>query len=153
MKPARCTIDIPHPNLVIQVTDDGSRTLIDPATDVAYHSGCGAVAETRHVYLRNSSVEDRFINRLPTSVLEIGLGTGLGLLMTLDHARRHAAPLRYTAWEQQWLAADVLEQLDLGRHLHDPSLAEALIDWRRSLEVEVSAGRYQWPLDEHNQVA
>ena len=54
---------------VMQVTDDNSRTLIDPVTGVAFHSASGALAETRHVYLNNSGVKERLSQGDPTAVL------------------------------------------------------------------------------------
>ena len=81
----RTLIEIPGSFHVVQITDDDSRTLIDPVGEVAFHSGSGALAETRHVYLKNSGVSARLACGKNTSVLEIGLGTGLGML--LDRGR------------------------------------------------------------------
>ena len=119
---------------MVQITDDGSRTLVDPATDVAFHSGCGALAETATVYLRHGGVRDRVADRLPTRILEIGVGLGLGLLMSVDLAAGAGVPLRYVGIENDWLPADVLEQLDYGSHLSDPRLFDRWLDWRRSVD-------------------
>jgi tRNA U34 5-methylaminomethyl-2-thiouridine-forming methyltransferase MnmC len=126
------------------VTDDESRTLVDPQTQVAYHSASGAVAETRHVYLENSGVAERLSAGRPTTVLEVGLGTGLGMLLTLDAARVAKTSLHYTALEYEWLEAGVLRQLKMGKELCDPPLATRFLHWRESLGETVPDGRYHW---------
>ncbi len=137
MRHPRTTIPIEGHDLVVQFTDDRSRTLVKPKTNVAYHSASGAAAETRHVYLANSGVADRMASGIATSVLEVGLGTGLGLLLTLDAALAGGVRLDYTAVENEWLGIDVLSQLELRqadqRFLdRDAVSAVARIAWRAS---------------------
>jgi tRNA U34 5-methylaminomethyl-2-thiouridine-forming methyltransferase MnmC len=144
MPPPRKTFAVGHDNLIVQITDDDSRTLIDTKANVAYHSASGALAETRHVYLSNSGVADRLSSEIPTSVLEIGLGTGMGMLLTLDAALASKTSLDYTAIEYQWPNADVLRQLNLGDHMGDPSIVARFLDWRQLLGRAAPTGIYQW---------
>ena len=146
MPPQRRTIPIAGHSLAIQVTDDSSRTLIDPKTQIAYHSGSGAVAETKHVYLSNSGVDERIAAKEPTSVLEIGLGTGMGMLLTLDRALCESGRLQYHAVESNWLNREVLSQLHLEKALSDPCVATAYLDWRASLGDPPSLGTHHWDL-------
>ena len=118
-------------DLVIQVTDDGSRTLMDHNQGVAFHSAAGARTETQHVYLDNSGVSDRIRQGLETRVLEIGLGTALGMLMTVDLAITAECGLQYQAWESDLLDADILESLNLGQSLQQAWLVDSFISWRR----------------------
>lgn len=148
MSHARTSLSTGHRYLDIQITDDGSRTLIQTDTGVAFHSGSGAITETRHVYLENSGVATRLRDGRSTSVLEIGLGTGMGLLITLDLAVHMSTPLYYLAVDQQLLSADLLRQLNLGCHLMDPNMSVRFLEWRKSLGGDVSDGRYQWTPDE-----
>jgi len=66
-------------------TDDGSYTLLDPQQQETYHSRFGALTESDQVYLRNSGVLKRLQSQQPTSVLEIGFGTGTPLNMTVRY--------------------------------------------------------------------
>lgn len=152
MRTQRMTIPIDGHHLAVQVTDDSSRTLIDPESAVAFHSASGASAETRHVYLRNSGLLDRMENRSATSVLEVGLGTGMGLLLTLDAALASETPLSYEAIENDWVDADILQQLDLDKQLVHSSLASRFIQWRESLGSPLTDGQYRWRADEHRSV-
>ncbi|MEM6364645.1 MAG: hypothetical protein AAF745_09480, partial [Planctomycetota bacterium] len=56
IRPIRATTDEDYE---IQLTDDGSRTLIHQPSGVAYHSGCGARTECDHVYVRNGGLIER----------------------------------------------------------------------------------------------
>ncbi len=152
-RPQRTTIPVENESWMIQITDDGSRTLIDPVTQTAFHSASGAAAETQHVYLRNSGVTQRLDAGLETRVLEIGLGTGLGLLLTLDAAMKTHATVDYYAVESEWLSADVLRQLNLGDFLADPSIAERFVDWRASIHHAAIGGTYHWSPHEGIHVA
>ena len=134
-------------DLVVQITDDGSRTLLDVEMGVAFHSASGAVTETKHVYLDNSLVSQRLGEGKTSRVLEIGLGTAMGLLLTLDQAIEHRVALEYNSLELRLLPADVLSQLNLHEHLEHPWLAAAFLDWRRNLGEEVADGQYVWEVD------
>lgn len=152
MRPFRPIAEIDGCELVIQTTDDASPTLLDPQTRVAYHSASGAVSETRHVYLDNSGIASRLAGGIKSDVLEVGLGTGLGMLLTLDLAIRHGTTVHYTALENRMLTADILARLELGRPLGRPELARVFIDWRRSLGDTPPPGTYRCELTSAGQL-
>lgn len=143
MKPSRALFPLPESRWSVQITDDRSRTLIDPARGVAFHSASGGLAETTHVYLENSGVAERLRSRQPCNVLEIGLGVGMGLLVTLDAAITHSCPLHYVAIENDWLPGDVLRTLNFEELLSQPSLAESFYQWRDSFGSMVPAGEHR----------
>ena len=129
-------------NLVIQITDDGSRTLFWENTDDGFHSGCGALTETRHVYLKNSGVSERLNSQMPTSVLEIGVGTGMGLLVTLDLAVELNAPLRYVGVENDWIHSDVLRALRPHDWVTRKSVADDYLRFRQRAEPTETVHRW-----------
>ena len=68
----------------IIATSDGSKTLFHESLDETYHSVHGALGESLHVYINNG------LKRVPAelktiNVLEIGFGTGLNALLSIDH--------------------------------------------------------------------
>jgi tRNA U34 5-methylaminomethyl-2-thiouridine-forming methyltransferase MnmC len=150
--PTRRLISIDDHPLAIQITDDGSRTLIDPTSGVAYHSASGAASETKHVYLRNSGISDRVTNQMSTSILEIGFGTGMAMLMTVDLAVAHRTPLQYTAIEHELLGADLLGRLELDRQLDHPELVEQFLTWRKELGRVAPIGELVWQAADDQQV-
>ncbi len=80
-------------------TDDGSYTLLDPDQQETYHSKFGALTESDQVYLHNSGVYQRLQAQQPTSILEIGFGTGFNFVHTAQHALKWNCELHYTACE------------------------------------------------------
>ncbi len=144
MRRSRETIEIPDSNLVLQITDDRSRTLVFRDSGVAFHSASGAAAETQHVYLLNSGVVSRLEGGFPTKVLEIGLGTALGMLMTLDSALQTGTPLIYDVTEKSILPSSVMRLLELDRQIQQDGLLESFLDWRESLGAEVGVGTHRW---------
>lgn len=111
--PIRKTIPTSVPQLDWVITDDGSRTLCNRHLNETYHSGCGAVAESLVVYLKNSGVAARLANRQMTRVLEYGFGTGTSFLLTAALADGMRTPLEYWAIENQLLPAEILGQLGI----------------------------------------
>ncbi len=62
-------------------TNDGSKTLLINDLEETYHSKHGALQEAKHVFINNGL---NLINNHEINILELGLGTGLNLLVTID---------------------------------------------------------------------
>ncbi len=103
------------PHLLIVVTDDGSNTLLDQRSGVTFHSESGAATETRHVYLRNSNVENRLRQGQPTTVLELGFGAAMGCLLTAAAARFTKTQVQYLGIDCRFLPTQLLRELELHR--------------------------------------
>lgn len=125
-KPIRPRVAADESTYLIETTDDGSHTLVRRHGDLAFHSGCGAALECDHVYLANGGFTGPE-TAWPDSVLEVGLGTGLAMLRTIDRVVAAQRPLNYVALERTAVPIDVLRQLDLGRGLTDPALADEFL--------------------------
>ncbi len=117
----------------VRVTADGSRTLWSVRYGETYHSRFGAATEARHVFLRGSGVADRLAAGRATTVLEVGFGAGLNVLVSVAEAKRAGAPLTVVSLERELLPPDVLEALDYRSLLPDPGLADELLAWLRGL--------------------
>ncbi len=63
-------------------TEDGSFTLFNEVKNEYYHSIHGAVQESQHVFI-NAGLKFKLIDEKSINILEIGLGTGLNVLLTL----------------------------------------------------------------------
>ncbi len=118
-----------------RITDDGSPTLVQTSTDDSMHSGCGALAETRHVYLVGSGAESRLAAGQSTRVLELGFGTGLGWMVTAQAAIEHQTTLHYLALESDLPPAAVIRQLDWHRFIDNRELVDATIQWFADVEA------------------
>ncbi|MFT3885139.1 MAG: tRNA (5-methylaminomethyl-2-thiouridine)(34)-methyltransferase MnmD [Flavobacteriales bacterium] len=99
----------PPPDFTLLRTADGSATLRSARLGEQYHSVHGAVQESRHVFLRHGL---EAVAADPVDVLEVGLGTGLNMLLTWQAAEAGGRTVRYHALEPFPVP---LEQLkDLG---------------------------------------
>ena len=109
-----------HIKRELQLTADGSHTLFIPEMDEHYHSVNGAVQESRHVFIEAGL---HHLERKEIVVLEIGFGTGLNALLTLETAEKEKRPVHYTGIELYplaWPEVDALKYSDnpLFEELH-----------------------------------
>lgn len=65
----------------IKTTKDGSKTLYIKSLDESYHSVHGAFQEAEHVFIKNGI---NIINKNEINILELGFGTGLNVLVTIN---------------------------------------------------------------------
>jgi tRNA U34 5-methylaminomethyl-2-thiouridine-forming methyltransferase MnmC len=82
----------------IVLTDDGSHTLLSKEFNEHYHSIHGAFNESMHVFLENGfkTIKDKD----SIHVLEMGMGSGLNVLLTIREAIMSKTKVYYTAFEQ-----------------------------------------------------
>ena len=86
-------------------TSDGSFTLFIPEVQETYHSTHGAVQESMHVFIENGL---KACDKEEIRVLEVGLGTGLNAMLTLQHATQR---IDYCALEPYPLSKEILNEL------------------------------------------
>ncbi len=92
-------------------TEDGSNSLRQIQLNETYHSVHGAVQESLHVFIRNglALVSESVAE---TSILEVGFGTGLNALLTVQYARQQGKKVKYTAIEPRPISEDVWSKLN-----------------------------------------
>lgn len=70
------------------ITEDGSPTLYGSHFDENCHSLSGAYGETVYNFIEKTNLIDRFRKNKKISILEVGFGTGLGFLATIDQCQK-----------------------------------------------------------------
>lgn len=110
-------------------TADGSFTLRSAQIDEHYHSVVGAVNESTHVFVQNG-LEHVLATQVqrPVKVLEVGLGTGLNLLLTWIRCLEGKCTVDYTALEPFPVSAKNLEELAYCNDLAWPGLHEPYME-------------------------
>jgi tRNA U34 5-methylaminomethyl-2-thiouridine-forming methyltransferase MnmC len=128
-------------HVLIEKTADGSLTVLDTRTGSTYHSRHGARAESMHVFIQNGL--NRRLEQRPRQlrILEMGLGTGLNVLLTsiavadtevaIDYHALEAFPLPERVW-QAIVAYETAHQ-GMFRAIHEAPWDEAAAIGRLSL--------------------
>ena len=106
---------------IIQQTDDGSQTIAVPGLQVSYHSKHGAIQESMHVFI-NAGLKPLLNTKETIQIFEMGFGTGLNALLTLQQAIQKHQKIDYTAVELFPLEKSIYEQLDYTSQLNNTAL-------------------------------
>lgn len=109
---------------IIERTADGSATLFVPSLNEHYHSIKGAQTESQHIFI------DMGMNACPAKaprILEVGFGTGLNALLTLQAAETSKRLVHYTGLELYPLAWETINELGyVAPHTSESSLFELI---------------------------
>lgn len=123
-------------NLKIEVTADGSATILVADMDEHYHSVKGALTESNHIYrdsaflYRSSRAEGRSVR-----LLEIGFGTGLNVAVTAMAANA-INPVHYITMEKFPLDKTIVDNLNYG-DMVDGKLYRAIheAEWNKPVQI------------------
>jgi len=103
------------------LTGDGSHTIFLPVQNITYHSTHGAVQESRHVFIQ-PGIMPLLYTRPMLTIFEMGFGTGLNALLTLQQAIDNNQRIHYIAAELYPLVAEEYNQLNYCTILNSPNL-------------------------------
>lgn len=127
----------------IITTGDGSKTIQIEEWNEQYHSIHGAINEANHVFIKHGllffmdNVLDGEGNSI--SVLEIGFGTGLNAILTLQSSQRFNFPIHYVGVEaypvdkSEWRQLNYVESLPKDLHSYFNALHE--LPWNEEHRV------------------
>jgi tRNA U34 5-methylaminomethyl-2-thiouridine-forming methyltransferase MnmC len=96
-------------------TADGSHTLYHTALDETFHSRKGAVTESRHVFIKEGM--DYLQMAASLDILEVGFGTGLNAILTLENAVLTKRNVSFTTLEPYPLELKLIEALNYNSFL------------------------------------
>ena len=97
-----------NPSIII--TDDGSNSLFNANLNEYFHSTYGAITESKHIFIEAGLKSKLFLGN-PIKILEIGFGTGLNALMTLNEIKSDVV-VHYTGIELYTVDIDLVEGLN-----------------------------------------
>ena len=120
---------------IVQDTADGSPTIAIPDMQVTYHSRHGAVQESRHVFIQ-AGLQPLLKQYDILRVFEMGLGTGLNALLTLEQAIIGEQAVCYQAVEKYPLNGDEIKELEYKQILR-PAYFMALhqCNWNEPIAI------------------
>jgi len=111
---------------IIQQTEDGSQTIAVPDMQLSYHSRHGAVQESMHVFI-NAGLKPILSTKETIHIFEMGFGTGLNALLTLQQAMQAQQKIYYKTIEFFPLEEVVYTQLNYTTQLTDKTLQPSFI--------------------------
>ena len=99
-------------------TADGSHSLYNQKLSETYHSIHGAIQESRHVFIKNG-LDYLFQKSLSDSlsIFEVGLGTGLNALLSIEFAIQNRVKINYSSIEAFPIDPVLAAQLNYPAHL------------------------------------
>jgi tRNA U34 5-methylaminomethyl-2-thiouridine-forming methyltransferase MnmC len=109
---------MPDHDVQLITTSDGSHSLLNTTLNETYHSVHGAIQESAYVFIRNGL--DYFIQLYrpqQISILEIGFGTGLNALMTLQSSCQSNISFHYTTIEAFPITSETAQLLNYPSQL------------------------------------
>ncbi len=95
---------------VLKISQDGSHTLFRVDLDETYHSVHGAIQESEHVFIHAGF--DRIEPKEIISIFEMGFGTGLNTLLTLQKATERRQKVYYSSIEAFPLEEKIINELN-----------------------------------------
>jgi len=125
-------------------TADGSQTLWLPEWDETYHSRHGAVQEALHVFIQHGFHAHP---AQPLQILEMGFGTGLNALLTLDVASQTARQVHYTGFEaytltpEEWMRLDYSSWVQADSAIHFAPMMQA--PWEQEVAINAWFSLYK----------
>ncbi|GEJ43705.1 tRNA (5-methylaminomethyl-2-thiouridine)(34)-methyltransferase MnmD [Chryseobacterium sp. ON_d1] len=123
----------------IKTTNDGSKTLFISELNENYHSHHGALQEAEHVFIKNGL---NLINDCEINILELGFGTGLNVLVTINEYlktdKNHV--INYFSLEKYPINESEVKDLAYFELFDNPELKNIyqkihLSDWEKSVEI------------------
>ena len=123
----------------IKTTNDGSKTLFINKLNENYHSHHGALQEAEHVFIKNGL---NLINDCEINILELGFGTGLNVLVTINEYlktdKNHV--INYFSLEKYPINESEVKDLAYFEHFDNPEFKNIyqkihLADWEKSVEI------------------
>lgn len=123
----------------IKTTNDGSKTLFINELNENYHSHHGALQEAEHVFIKNGL---NLINDYEINILELGFGTGLNVLVTINEYlktdKNHI--INYFTLEKYPINESEIENLAYFEHFDNIELKNIYqkihqSEWEKSVEI------------------
>ncbi|MEJ6777745.1 MAG: tRNA (5-methylaminomethyl-2-thiouridine)(34)-methyltransferase MnmD [Crocinitomicaceae bacterium] len=91
------------------ITDDGSNSIYIPEMDETYHSTHGAIQEAKHVFIEQGL---KRLGKTDIKILEMGLGTGLNVLLSAIESERLNVKIDYVGIEAFPVESEIFSVLN-----------------------------------------
>ncbi len=115
----------------IIITKDGTNSISIPELNVTYHSIHGALQESKHVYIEAGLIP--LLHQYETiHIFEMGFGTGLNAVLSLQTATTSQQKIHYTAIE---LFPLTIEEASLLHYSDENFMQFHQCEWEKDIEL------------------
>ena len=128
-------------NPKIEVTEDGSNTLVHPKFNAHYHSVFGAIQESNHVFI-DSGLKFQLPNLQDNRcrILEVGFGSGLNAFNTLISSEELSLNIDYVGVEQYPISLETVSQLNFPTAFKREDLQSTFnkmhdVEWEKPVKI------------------
>jgi tRNA U34 5-methylaminomethyl-2-thiouridine-forming methyltransferase MnmC len=123
------------------ITKDGSHSLFVPDLNENYHSVHGSISEAIHVFINSGLLSHP---KKKINILEIGFGTGLNTLLTLENIKNRK--IHYTSLEPYPISSEIYNKLNF--HTVTNSNSETFLklhtsDWEEEVFISENFTLYK----------
>ncbi|WP_421938797.1 tRNA (5-methylaminomethyl-2-thiouridine)(34)-methyltransferase MnmD [Pedobacter sp.] len=126
---------------IITQTADGSNTLYNESIGEHYHSKHGALQESKHVFIE-AGLKFASADCSEISVLEVGFGTGLNFILSLEYCENNNVQLNYTSIEAFPLAIDIIEQTGYSAYVPANIWGNFIDHYEQALTIPQNIGNH-----------
>ena len=124
--------------LKLIITSDGSSSLLNTSLNETYHSVHGAIQESKHVFIKHGLDFVIEQSKKPIiHILEVGFGTGLNALLTLQKICGTQQTIQYTTLEAFPVEEEIWRKLNYADTSDSKNWFEKLheAEWNTWIEV------------------
>lgn len=128
-------------NPKIEVTEDGSNTLVHPKFNAHYHSVFGAIQESNHVFIDSGlKFQQPNLQDNRCRILEVGFGSGLNAFNTLISSEELSINIDYVGVEQYPISLETVSQLNFPTAFKREDLQSTFnkmhdIEWEKPVKI------------------
>ena len=122
---------------IITPTADGSNTLYNETIGEHYHSKHGALQESKHVFI-GAGLQFVAAKQSEISILEVGFGTCLNFILTLEYCQANNIQLDYTSIEAFPLSAALIEQTGYSAYVPQAIWDSFMTNYQAALQAPQS---------------
>lgn len=127
------------------ITGDGSHTLYNEEIGEHYHSRHGAYTESKHVFIKMGL--EYFLKAQEVDqvrILEVGFGTGLNFLTTLDYMADKSEKIEYVSIEAYPFSLEKMMKIGHDQYVNQASWQILITHYNEALKQSIEIGKNRW---------
>ncbi|MFT4645066.1 MAG: tRNA U34 5-methylaminomethyl-2-thiouridine-forming methyltransferase MnmC [Planctomycetota bacterium] len=121
----------------IQITKDGSHTLVSKEFGELYHSHNGSIQEALHIFIKHGleANSSKSIN-----IFEMGFGSGLNAILSYYYSKSNKVQVNYSSIEAYPIKTEIAKQLNYNDYIKEEEFDKDfnklhLVKWDEEIKI------------------